>query len=491
MNGIKKTLALLLALALLAGMTACGGDKPAQEPPKAENTEQNTATETTEATEPEPGLTIHENVFFTVGYDEEAGWSLAEDDYYLSDYGGNVYLRILDDDGYTEVLVEIEAYETDAEGFRDSLFFGGFDEKEYASGNLETVDIGGQAMLCQETGSTGRIFFGRNEAAGVTYEIDTDDWDDPRVPELIEHITCTASGTDNIDPPWYWEGEPFSGSTRSRMMGKHTLTAEFLPMDVPMVTHETFAHDIALVEDQLYVLTACQLYRFDFDGASLKLDQQIPLDGEYEFVETGADGELILSAFMEPVLGHDGDSPVYAYDGPDCLCVAPGGEWGISWFVSGEDCEKYTFQGDALVSQAFPFPEVDVIAHVSIDERYIFVSGSSAEDDEHYVFVYDHSGQLKLQLGGEPNDWGLGSVTYAVSTDNGFLALDGNMREVVLWTPDGTWIGAVDDGDLFGTGYPWMANATQMEDGSILVVMCDERADESADEVLVFRLSGF
>ena len=29
------------------------------------------------------------------------------------------------------------------------------------------------------------------------------------------------------------------------------------------------------------------------------------------------------------------------------------------------------------------------------------------------------------------------------------------------------------------------------DDGSILVVMSDTRADESADEVLVFKLSGF
>ena len=29
-------------------------------------------------------------------------------------------------------------------------------------------------------------------------------------------ITFTASGTDNIDPPWPWEGNPFSGSTVSQ-----------------------------------------------------------------------------------------------------------------------------------------------------------------------------------------------------------------------------------------------------------------------------------
>lgn len=107
--------------------------------------------------------------------------------------------------------------------------------------------------------------------------------------------------------------------------------------------------------------------------------------------------------------------------------------------------------------------------------------------EEEFVFLQH---DLPL-LGGEPGGFGLGSISFATSTPNGFLALDGNMREVVLWSTDGTWLGAVSDGDLFGTGYPWIAAADVDEDGSILVVMSDTREDESADEVLVFKLSGF
>ena len=85
----------------------------------------------------------------------------------------------------------------------------------------------------------------------------------------------------------------------------------------------------------------------------------------------------------------------------------------------------------------------------------------------------------------------LGSVTYVAETANGFLALDGNMREIVLWTKDGTYIGTADDGDLFGTNYPWFAHGTQLSDGSILVLMTEERPDRSAMEVLVYQLKGF
>ena len=98
--------------------------------------------------------------------------------------------------------------------------------------------------------------------------------------------------------------------------------------------------------------------------------------------------------------------------------------------------------------------------------------------------------QLQLELCGDPtSSFGLGSVTFTAKTANGFLAMDGTMREVVLWAADGTWLGAVEDGDLFGTYYPWFATGDVMDDGSILVVMTEDRADGSAMEAIAFKLS--
>ena len=85
----------------------------------------------------------------------------------------------------------------------------------------------------------------------------------------------------------------------------------------------------------------------------------------------------------------------------------------------------------------------------------------------------------------------MGSVTFVTETANGYLALDGNMREVVLWTKDGAYIGEADDSDLFGTSYPWFCGGTKLADGSILAIMTEDRADESAMELVAFKLSGF
>lgn len=495
MKNIKKALAFALAVLMLAGLVGCNAsvDPGPQTADSKETTASSKETDPTpsNATEIDEDLTVHENTFFTVGYKEEGGWTLAEDDIEAYEGGGYAYLRILDEDGYTGLLVYIEAYEESASSFRETLHANGVDMKAYVDGIWVSETIGGLQMAAVDKEDGEWYFFGRNEAAGVSYTVHVTDWENPNVPAVIENIIFTASGTDNIDPPWPWEGDPFSGSTLSQMVGTYNLTAQFLPMEEPLVTYETFEHDIVVMGDKVYLLSDCALYQYAYDGDSLAFVKEIELPGEYEILEKGADGNLVLSRFMEPVFGHDGDSAQFSYDGPDKFAVAPGGTWGISWFVSGEDCELYSFQDGALSGSPFPLTEVDTISQVCIDSNYILVSGSSKEDSDHYLFVYDYSGELQLQLGGEPDGFGLGSITYATSTPNGFLALDGNMREVVLWTADGTWIGAVDDGDLFRTSYPWIAAADMAEDGSILVVMSDTRADESADEVLVFKLSGF
>ena len=492
MRNAKKTLALLLAVLMLTGLVGCNA--PAD--PVPGTTDPAASTKGTEPGQSKPAkndenLTVHENTFFTVGYNEEDGWMLEEDDIYVSDYGGDVTLRIYDEDGYTDQLVEVEAYEDDAEDFRDSMHSAGIDLKTYADGTCESKVISGVLMAIYDRGDGEWYLYGRDEAAGVSYTVYVSNAEDPRVSAVLDNITFTAAGTDNIDPPWPWEGEAFSGSTVNQTVGTYTLTAQFLPMAEPLVTYETFNHDIAVVGDKVYLLSDCALYQYAYDGASLTFVKEIPLDSEYEVLEKGADGNIILSSFMEPVIGHNGDAVQFSYEGPDNFAVAPGATWGISWFYSGEDCQLYSFHDGELTGTPFPFHEVDSISQVNIDNQYILVSGSAVEDGEQYVFVYDYSGELQMQLGGEPDGFGLGSITYAISTPNGFLALDGNMREVVLWTADGTWIGAVDDGDLFGTGYPWIAAADIADDGSILIVMSDTRADESADEVLVFKLFGF
>ena len=380
MRYMKKILALLLAVLMLVSLVGCGGNNdpvPGTTDPAAstKGTEPGKESDPAQSAPPkiDENLTIHENTFFTVGYKEEDGWTLTEDDIEAYEGGGYVYLRILDEDGYTGLLVYIEAYEESASSFRETLYANGVDMKAYVEGTWVSETIGGLQMAAVDKEDGEWYFFGRNEAAGVSYTVHVTDWEDPNVPAVIENISFTASGTDNIDPPWPWEGEPFSGGTVSQTVGTYTLTAQFLPMAEPLVTYETFNHDIAVVGDKVYLLSDCALYQYAYDGDSLAFVKEIELPDEYEILEKGADGNLVLSRFMEPVFGHNGNSAQFSYDGPDKFAVAPGGTWGISWFLSGEECELYSFHDGTLSGSPFPFAEVDTISQVNIDNQYILV----------------------------------------------------------------------------------------------------------------------
>ena len=237
------------------------------------------------------------------------------------------------------------------------------------------------------------------------------------------------------------------------------------------VSPSLFDHAAAVVGNQTFLLVDGALKRYDYDGTSLKFAEDIALDAEYETIFADTTGAIWLSNFMEPLISRKDGAQTASYEGPNYVAMHPSGTWGISWF-SGPECDKLTFSGGAVATEPIVFKEVDLISHLLVDENHIYVSGSAVDESGHKVFVYDTAGNLQVTLASS-NGGSLGSVTFVAETANGYLALDGNMREVVLWTKDGTYIGAAEDSDLFGTSYPWFCG------------------DESAMELVAFRLSGF
>ena len=484
----RNVFALLLALAMVFSLAGCGGSD-VKDVPVAPAPEVTEAPTVGDPIEPEADRTVHENTYFNVGYKEEDGWTLAEEDFSVNEKSGKAQLRILNAEGKTEMSVTVQAEKANPQSFRKDLAVNGVDLQAYAAGAADTVDVGGLPMVYVDRG-TDRVFYGRDEAAGVTYYIKATHWDDARVPALVDGIVCTAQpDAEHTEPAWPWDGEPLAFGTMSKMIGTHTVTATFVPMNEALVTYETFNHDVEVLGDKVYLLSDYVLREYAFDGAALTFSREIPLENQYKRMES-ANGTLVLSNFMKPTIGHDGNAVLYSYDGPNYFSLAPNGTWGVSWFSAGKDTEKYTFRDGALVGEAFPFSEVQTISKVDVDASYIYVSGSAVDGSGYSVFVYDHSGALKMQLKGDPNGTiGLGSITYVAKTANGFMALDGNLRRLVLWTADGTWLGNVDDEAVFGTSYPWLATADVMADGSLLVVMTETRPDGSALEVAAFKVT--
>lgn len=101
------------------------------------------------------------------------------------------------------------------------------------------------------------------------------------------------------------------------------------------------------------------------------------------------------------------------------------------------------------------------------------------------------SGTMTVKKGKYYNTYSTASITGMAETENGFVAADGNMREIQFWAKDGTHVGAISTEDIFGVSYPWLEDMQLLDDGSLLIMLTQERDDGSANELMFFRLTGF
>lgn len=474
---MRKVAAILLVLALVLALSACGGA----------NKENGTSSKADTA-----GRTL-ETSLWTLTYDPEV-WSFDEDDLWDDETNSRIMMMIPEGEEYDYLAnVEIRAVLDEPYDFRDMLVSYGFDQQEYVSGVYDTTSVGGVDCLVHEGeywGDPALRYLNRVEGAGATVFIEIiGEYEDPRVDELLAGLTFKLTDTGSEDGPWYWEGEPFSGETRTVTVGSHTLTAQWLPITDLIMTDDVFNHTVAVLDDKVYIFGDGALNQYSFKGSSLVYKENIPLTGEYEAIQATDDGTLWLSGLTEPLAAFENGVMRANYEGFDQVSMHPSGEWGVSWFYSRAGA-IITPKGDTLESTSISFPAVTGISSLTVDDNYIFVCGDVTDGTGHKVCLYTRDGTLWNLLTDETGG-GLGSITWVTETENGFIGLDGNLREIVLWDKDGEHIAAIDDGELFGTRYPWFCHAAKLSDGSLLVIMTEERADRSATELVAFRLSGF
>ncbi len=494
---MKKFLALFLALVMLLSLVACGGNKePAPEP----EPEPEPAPEPVEPPVPdEPpkpaGKSLEANLW-TLTYDDSVWTYNEEDDLNDQEEYSSLNIMIPNPDSEDENLIwiSIRASIEDAEDFRDYLDNYGFDAREFAENNAyEFTQVGNMEFLSAEGtywGSPCLRYLNRFEGAGATVLIEiTGEYEDARVAELLAGLEFKLPDTGNVDFPWPWNGVPYAAEEHNAMVGTVSLNSKWIPITDCIVTRETFEHAAAVVGDQAYLLVDGALAQYAFDGESLSFVSDIALADEYQVLKATSDGNLWLSSFMKNLIALKDGTQVAAYEGPDYVAMSDDGTWGISYFT-GTECELISFADGVMSTEPIVFSEVKSVRDVFVEGDKIFVTGISAETDEYLVFIYGKDAVLKQTL--TDGDGGsLGSITYITETPNGYLALDGNMREVVLWNKDGAYIGALDDDELFGTSYPWFCGGTKLSDGSILVLLTEDRADKSAMELAAYRLSGF
>ena len=424
------------------------------------------------------------------------GWTENED--YKGDSETSSYGKLEYKQGEEVLLsVSISAAAEDCGGYRDFLHASGIDAYALAvDRTVEQKDIGGVPCVFSEVVSWGEptlTYMGRDTGSGITVRVSiTGEYSDPEVDKLIGNLAFHLQDTGNEDYPWPWEGEAFSAdSEHSKMIADTTITSVWVPVEEPLLAYDIFSGRMAAAGDSLYILLDNVLYEYTL-GDSLTLKSTMDLDDDYKELSVDQNGNLYLTGFMSPMLTIKEGEIIASNDDIDTAVIHSSGTWGLSWFY-GSEPEKVILNGSKASKEAWPAISNSKINAACLSDNHIFIAGEDADTQNEAVWILDPEGNQLLELGNQEygGEQSLGSITNVQETGNGFIGLDGNMRALLFWKSDGSFLGSAEDSELFGTTYPWISTAAKLPDGSVLVGMTEDRADHSATEFIVYRVSGF
>jgi hypothetical protein len=311
----------------------------------------------------------------------------------------------------------------------------------------------------------------------------------------------------NVDPPMPEDGTPYQPVTAAVTVGDTEITASWLKTGESIVLDSIFNSQAALSGGCLYILAGDKLYAFTLKDDGLTPDPVfengvMQLDGEYEYLSAGNDGIVYVSEGVFNILAIKDGTILQDNSISGNLVMHPDGDWGIS-FWANSDPKLIRASGGVLTEEPWVLSNLSdevnrqgrfsSINCVSISGERIYVAGTDAEKgDAQRVAAYDLNGKELFTFGAEDwtNDDAFGSVTGIVETARGILVMDGNNRALKLFSDKGKYLGTVNSDDLLGTDYPWLAAMIPTEDG-VLVAAAQERADQSCDELLLYRIRGF
>jgi hypothetical protein len=496
---MRKKICIGVCLGLMAlSVTACG-----QKDTNSSKTTDNKTAETKANDETVADGTIKELTLFSVTYPEE--WNFDEENITDEESSGRIQFFLGDTLDEAEKKVTIYAQKEETLAFGKALIKKGIDLKDYADGKAKTLKYGDvDYTVSSSEYSDDTVLTYRHPQSGVTYEITVKgDKEDAAIKALLKGIKLNLSDEGNVEAPWPWEGKPFEPTLAEQMVGKFTIKPEYVPFEESNAVMDIMAHQFVQYKDKLYCLYKNKLSTYKYDTKGLKLETSLDLEDDYEFLSYDKSGMLYLSQGIFEVIGVKDGKKALQTEVKGDLVMDISGKWGITSWVNSDTQIVHAKDG-VLTAKPWILTGLNddenrkgifnMISEVAITDSFILVAGNTAGEDTHFkIQVYDHDGNEKMLLGGEDisDPDCLGSITGMAETKNGIVATDGNMRTILFWKKDGTFIGSIKVKDLFGTDYPWLEDMQLLEDGSILVQLTQRREDKSSDELMFYRLTGF
>lgn len=434
--------------------------------------------------------TLLETGYFTLTYGGDWICDPEEVDDYEDSSAANLEIPDPEKDRslvYIRIVVNVNTpFDFATTMFRNGMnFYDAVNEDAY-----ETVPIGGMNFWRDETTYT-VWYYGYDETSNTFVTIYVSDKEYiEQAQEVIDTLQFTRPAYTGDAIPLYWEGEPYAAEPHSTNVSGFTVTTKQLANDLAYPTYNFAQSRAASDGEYYYVLNdgSLEVYTRSGDALAYQGDWALPFEPNEFFLESN--GIPCISAFTKDLTRLDSETGTVIAEDTDYVAAHPSAAWGISYFSSGEIAKVDFTTG---TSETLTLPGVATLSSLTITENYILAS--VILDDANrtpclkiYDFNFNEVGGLD-ENGTTTGCYG--SVSTAAETANGLIVFDGNMRDVYFLDNSLTLIETVDMDVLFGTDYPWPCSAVTMDDGSVLLCLTDHRADDSADETVLFEISGF
>lgn len=511
-----RLLAVLMTAAMLLSMTGCTkkeeerptletsqeadpgkakGEKPEKEESKeaSEEVKEESSEAAEEASEAAPAMNGEQvtTELFSFFLPED----LIKDEDWSYEGSGYAYLYYAsEDDSYG---IDLKVYTEDSIDFRKSLIYAEFSLQDYAEGKVPVINIAGFDFVNYEYddwGTPSCKYLYRVPEIGTTLEIDISNPNES-TQAVLDSLTYTLPTGTQAEAPYPWEGTPIAGFGGSGTIGSYTLTATQLVMDESILPMTLYDNRVVTDGKYFYVLSEDQLYVYELNGTTLVTRNVYTLPADYSNMDVDAEGYVYLSEFIEPLqLFYDGQSVGELPDITDYVAMDPTGTIGLTYFMDWEDIEVfYADENGNIVMEPVEFiGSADIQEYYSeifITENYIATPGSMLDTSKTEIPLYDYDGNLAMRLTAFDPDWGFGTVSGFLETENYFIALDALWETVTIWDKTGTCLGEVEMKDLFGVDYSYAYGFSKGLNGEFYVSLGAERPDGSWEEIIVYQLN--
>ena len=538
---MKKTFALLLCLVLSFSLlfTGCGGDQAqptttaatttaaasttqaasTSTPPTTTKAPATTATTrpaepvstTQPATQPNllEGREVLDFKFFSIAYPEE--WVLNESTVRDVEDESRATFSFDADGRSSKASITIRAAEEPFLRYTRDFTTQGIALEDLVEGKLPTMDFDGTAFVNRARPTATPSFLYRHVPSGVTYRItfsslrSEDTMDGSLLTDFFAGIKLHLEDAGKPVILWPWRGNPVRFlNTTTQDVGTHTLTAEFLQADEPLVTIADYMSS-ATAGDTIYTVNKNTLHAYRVASGGLALEGSTKLDNDYSMVRTDSSGSVYLSRSTGKMSLYAGLTKVTETDALNEITMHKSGSWGISKPIT-EDPKKVVLNNGVFEMEPWvlenlrddgtrvgPFKSLSTFF---ISDSHITAAGSLAEGRPSGAYVYNLDGKEQFALA-DPDDSvnGVGILSGVVETKNGFVTSSHHFatanENLHFWNTKGDFLGIVTIKDLISAKSPAITDLSVMDDGSILVAFTQMRDDESALELLFMRLTGF